>query len=320
VFLGGPTASGIPVYLPPIPVTGQWDFTTGSLAANIGSDLEYLDGASGLTQAGTAFGTTTFFEIDGINGQEALVMKVPGDLDRNIGYIMTHRISPNGGGTRVNQYTLAMDIYIDTTGPGAASLWQTSSANNTDDGDLFWQGGNFGQGGDGYVGTGQFTAGAWHRVVAAYDMAANPPVVVKYVDGIFQHNWTANQSLDNTRRSLASTAILFGDGDQDERRMMYVSSVQIRAGRLTNEEIEAMGGPTAAGLPLVLGVTVVPQPSLSVGRTGDTLTVTWPADATGYVLQSAPTVSGTWTPVAGVTGNSATLPSGTGELFLRLSR
>ncbi len=320
VFLGGPTASGIPVYLPPISVTGQWDFAFGNLSASIGSDLQYLDGVDGLTQTGTQFGTTTLFEIEGIDGEEALVMRVPGDLDRNIGYIMTHRIAPNGGGTRVNQYTLAMDVYIDTTGPGAASLWQTSSANNTDDGDLFWQGGNFGQGGDGYVGTGQFTAGAWHRVVAAYDMAANPPVVVKYVDGIFQHNWTANQSLDNTRRSLAPTAILFADGDQDERRMMYVSSVQIRAGRLTNEEIEAMGGPTAEGLPLVLGVTVVPQPSLSVSRTGDTLTVTWPADAAGYVLESAPTVTGAWTPVAGVTGNSATVPSGTGELFLRLSR
>src|SRR6185436_9241865 len=120
---------------------------------------------------------------------------------------------------------------------GAASLLQTSSLQNTDDGDLFWQGNNFGQGTDGYRGRGTFTAGAWHRVAAAYYMAATPPVVVKYVDGIKQDDWTANQGLDNPRRALLPTAILFADGDQDERRVMYVNSVQIRSGRLTDAEL-----------------------------------------------------------------------------------
>ena len=165
---------------------------------------------------------------------------------------MTHGIAPNGGGTRVNQYTLVLDVYVATTGPGAASLLQTSSAANTDDGDLFWQGSNFGQGTGGYNGKGTFTAGAWHRVAAAYDMAANPPVVVKYVDGIKQDDWTANQSLDNARRSLAPTAILFADGDQDERREMYVNSIQIRAGRLSDAELALLGAPTAAGIPATL--------------------------------------------------------------------
>jgi hypothetical protein len=54
---------------------------------------------------------------------------------------------------------------------------------------------------------------------------------VKYVDGIKQDDWTANQGLDNTRRSMAPTALLFADGDQDERREMFVNSIQIRAGR-----------------------------------------------------------------------------------------
>ena len=35
---------------------------------------------------------------------------------------MNHGIAPNGGGTRVNQYTLIMDVFVGTTGPGAASL------------------------------------------------------------------------------------------------------------------------------------------------------------------------------------------------------
>ena len=71
-----------------------------------------------------------------------------------------------------------MDIMVDTSGPGAASLLQISDpVNNADDGDLFWQGNNFGQGTGGYNGTGAFTAGAWHRIAAAYNEAAATPVV-----------------------------------------------------------------------------------------------------------------------------------------------
>jgi alkylhydroperoxidase/carboxymuconolactone decarboxylase family protein YurZ len=273
--LGGPTAAGIPQSIPQSNVTGMWDFNFGDLGASIGAPLAYFDGAEGLTKTGTVFGTTgdeNLVEVPGINGQPAKVMKVPGDLDRNIGYVMTHRIAPNGGGARVNQYTLVMDVYVETSGPGAASLWQTSSAANTDDGDLFWQGNNFGQGGGGYNGRGSFTAGAWHRVVAAYDMAATPPVVVKYVDGIKQDEWTANQSLDNPRRSLATTAILFADGDQDERRVMYVNAVQIRSGRLSDTQIVALGGPSADGIPVVLpNSTVKGQWDFEFGDLGATI-------------------------------------------------
>jgi len=315
VLLGKPSAAGIPLVVPESNVTGQWDFEFGDLGATIGAPLAYFDGNEGLTKTGTEFG-----ESD-INGVAAKVLKAPGALDRNIGYIMTHRIAPNGGGSRVNQYTLVMDIYVAPSGPGAASLLQVSSLGNTDDGDLFWQGSNFGQGGGGYNGTGAFTAGEWHRVVAAYDMAANPPVVVKYVDGIFQDNWTANQGLDNPRRALQPTAILFGDGDQDERREMWVSSIQIRSGRLSYPELEALGKPSAAGIPILIqAAPAAPSaPAITVVRGTGSITVSW-TDTSGLKLQSAPSVSGPWTDVGGVVGTSATVSSTAGNLFLRLGR
>ncbi|NLH73099.1 MAG: hypothetical protein GX456_08615, partial [Verrucomicrobia bacterium] len=113
-------------------VTGQWDFDNGDLRATVGKPLEYLDGPNGLTKQGTRFGTTTELGVPDIAGQPAKVMEVPGDLSNKIGYIMDHGIAPNGGGTKVNQYTLIMDILVGTTGPGAASLLQISSTNNTD--------------------------------------------------------------------------------------------------------------------------------------------------------------------------------------------
>ena len=98
-----------------------------------GEELTYFDptfdGPTGTNVNRTQFGTCTSFSIPTINGQEAVVMRVPGDLTRRIGYKMTHGIAPNGGGTRVNQYTLIMDIMVDTSGPGAASLLQVSDPN-----------------------------------------------------------------------------------------------------------------------------------------------------------------------------------------------
>jgi hypothetical protein len=321
-LLGGPTADGIPIALPDSNVTGQWDFEFADLSATIGSPLAYLDGAGGLTETGTSFGFTgegDFAGIPDINGEAAAIMYVPGDLSRDIGYVMEHRIAPNGGGTRVNQYTLIMDVMVGDSGSGAAGMLQVSSPENTDDGDLFWQGNNFGQGGGGYNGTGIFTPLEWHRVVAAYDMAANPPVVVKYVDGVFQDNWTANQGLDNPRRALLPTAVLFADGDQDERREWWVSAVQIRSAPLSALEIESMGGPSAAGIPIVLEVT--PPPTLTIAQDGSSVVISWPASAEGYRLEATGALPATeWTEVPTGGLNSATVPITGNMQYFRLSR
>jgi hypothetical protein len=237
-------------------VAGQWDFNYGDLRATIGNPLQYydstFDGPTGSASDKTQFGTTTSFGIPNINGQIARVMRVPGALDLRYGYAMHHGISPNGGGTLVNQYTLIMDVFVATTGPGAAALWRVKDPSS--DGDLFWQGNNFGQGGGGYNGKGTFTPGAWHRVIAAYDEAANTPVVTKYVDGVKQDDWTANQGLDNSRRAMGPVAWLFSDGTTgaDERREMWVKSIQIRAGKLTDAQCALLGGPDAQGIPVNL--------------------------------------------------------------------
>ena len=317
-LLGGPSAAGIPVALPVSNVTGQWDFDNGTLAATVGTALQYFDGPGGLTEGGTQFGLTTDLGVDDIAGQPARIMVAPPDLSNQIGYIMTHRIPANGGGTLVNQYTLIMDVQIATSGPGAASMWQTNPA-NSDDGDLFWQGANFGQGNGGYNGTGEFTAGAWHRVAASYNMAATPPVVIKYVNGIFQDNWTANQGLDNPRRALQPTAVLFGDGDQDERRQWFVNSVQIRSGALSGEQLAALGGPRAAGIPIALPDTSLPELRYGLGQSS--IVLSWPRQTTGWNLEAS-TDFITWRPVAGVTNNAAVIATaaGTPQAYYRLKK
>ena len=63
--------------------------------------------------------------------------------------------------------------------------------------------------------------------------------------------------------------------------------------------------------------TVVPTPSLGAEITPTVLLLTWPTDATGYILQGSPSLSApNWTPVEGVSGNSVTVPlTGDARLF-----
>jgi hypothetical protein len=295
------------------------------LRATIGNALSFLDptfdGPTGSSGNLTLFDTASNLGLPALPGGDAKVMKVPGDLDRHYGYIMTHGIPSNGGGTKVNQYTLIMDILVESSGAFAASLLQIDDApNNNNDGDLFWQQGNFGQGTGGYNGPGTFTAGEWHRVAVAYNLAANPPVVTKYVDGIFQDDWTNNQALDAGRRALLSTAVLFADGDQDERRTMYVNSIQIRSGALSKAELAALGTPTADGLS-VLPMAVVGPATMSVGRLGNQLIFNWPLSLSGFVLEStSDVVAGPWTAVPDVANNSKTVTIGPGMQFFRLRK
>ena len=325
-LLGAPDGNAIPLVLPTSTVAGQWDFEFGDLSASIGADLQYFDpnfdGPGFGNEPRTAFGTCTALGVSTISGVDANIMQVPGDLDRRIGYVMTHRIAPNGGGTKVNQYTLIMDLRVDTTGPEAASLLQIDSVDNLSDGDLFWRGNNFGQDTDGYKGTGAFTAGEWHRLAAAYDEAATPPVVRKYIDGILQDDWTANQALDADKRALLPTAILFADGDENERRTMWVKSIQVRSGALSHAELESLGKPTGTPIPLVLDVQVpVAPPVLNVSRTGNQLTLFWPAAVTGYTLEKSTSLTANnWQPVSVVTGNSAAVTIGNRNEFFRLRK
>jgi uncharacterized repeat protein (TIGR02543 family) len=60
-------------------------------------------------------------------------------------------------------------------------------------------------------------------------------------------------------------------------------------------------------------------PAISFQRAGSLLNLTWPANASGYVLESSGNVStGPWTPVSGVTTNSVILPISSTNQFFRL--
>ncbi len=62
-------------------------------------------------------------------------------------------------------------------------------------------------------------------------------------------------------------------------------------------------------------------PVLSFARSGNQLTLSWPPDVTGFILEATPgLVAPSWTPVPGVVNNSVTVDISTGTRFFRLKK
>jgi hypothetical protein len=155
-------------------ITGQWDFETSDLSA------------------------TTALDIANINGEVGRVMRFPA-CSSSQGYVLPHGAAPNGGGSKVNQYTLILDVLFPATSTGYRAFWQTDT-NNTSDADLFVNGAN----GIGISGTyqGSLTLGAWHRVAFALDLTATSGQLSKYIDGALVGTQTLSEGVDG-RWSLA---------------------------------------------------------------------------------------------------------------------
>ena len=283
-------AAVIAVINPPVFVTGQWDFLSNNLAATYGNDLQYGDATA---QADTTFGTTTSFGIADINGTPTAVMHFTPSTAQWFGYQMYHGAAPNGGGSYVNQYTLVFDIYYPPNSDGTwRSLWQTDTSDNSD-GDLF-VGTSDGLGissvYDGYI-----SAGAWHRIAAAFDLTGpGSPVLAKFIDGVKVGNQTLGSGIDG-RWSLDPYALVFADNDGDVAEA-YVSSIQFSNGRRPDAFLEALGGPSALKIPGAIKAIVV----------NGAVTIMWTG---GVALQSADSVTGTWTTVANTAGKTSYTPS-----------
>jgi hypothetical protein len=90
---------------------------------------------------------------------------------------------------------------------------------------------------------------------------------------------------------------------------------------LSPAEVTAIYNAGLAGKDLTKAATTQGV-SLTVVQSGGSITISWPATATGFVLESNTTLGpGTaWTPVPGVTGNSFTVTGKTGNTFYRLKK
>ena len=216
----------------PASVVAKWDLN-GNLNSSTGAAALVSVAAAPAGAPGVSFTTAT------INGQTAQIAA----LTRGTYLKMTHGIPPNGGGSYVNQYTLVMDVLIPEMTSGWDSLWQTNTG-NANDGD-WWIRSSDNKLGVSSVYGGQVLTNTWYRLALVVDLPSGR--LTSYVNGTQVQTLTAGVALDG-RWSLDPLACLFAD-DTSENSSNQLNSVQIIGRVLSAAEIQALGGPSAAGIP-----------------------------------------------------------------------
>ena len=226
---------------PQAAVVGQWDFNSGNLAATLGQPMDYLDGAGAATQQ-----QTTFTTMD-IDGTQAKVMEFPAcDSTLYMGYTMPTPNAGNGGGELVNQWTLILDLMYPTESDQKWRAIFESDGRATQDSDFFINPSN----GIGISGnyTGHVTPNVWHRIGIVIDQSNGVNLIRKYIDGVKVGNQAAGGLEGRWALQPNWTAELFNDNDGDVQPG-YVNSIQLRSDALTDGQMLALGGATAAGIP-----------------------------------------------------------------------
>lgn len=174
--------------------------------------------------------------------------------ERSFDYLAVNpSFTANGGGSYVNEYTVAID-YVQTTGPTSwNSLFQTAYGGNDNDGDLWTDGaGHIGNGEVGYS-TLTYDAATWHRIVWS---VANGSFFRVYVDGVLFLDGTP-QAVDGRFALYPDRFNLFAD-DTWEDQWGLVGTVATWNRALTTEEVAGMGGWTnGATEPTPLSFSVI---------------------------------------------------------------
>ena len=149
-------------------------------------------------------------------------------------YKMNHLISPNGGGTKVNEYTLQFDFKIHGN-----EVWHSffqTTGTNIDDGDFFInKSGNIGVAAVGYSAY-SVIPNEWYRLIIS---VKNGNKFTCYLDGKLLYNGMA-QAIDG-RFSLSDLLLIFAD-DNGEDASIYCAELAIWNQALDAAQANELGG------------------------------------------------------------------------------
>ncbi|MBK7499110.1 MAG: T9SS type A sorting domain-containing protein [Ignavibacteriales bacterium] len=197
-----------------------------------------FDNASNLTAAVPGYGTDlvltgTHTAVAGPTVGNGAISIGPGSY-----YTATHGIAPNGGGTKVNQYTLMFDFKV----AQALGMWhnffQTDPLVTANDGEYFIRSttGAMGTLDLGYTTPFVVADNTWYRLILSVE---NGNYFKAYIDGqlVFDHNV---RPVDDVRYSLASVIHLLGDDDGDDG-LIEIAEIAIWNTPLSAAAIASLG-------------------------------------------------------------------------------
>jgi hypothetical protein len=311
-YLGGATTSAPAALTVMAPanasVIGQWDFLDEDFRATVGAELEPADGPVFFD---TSFGSSDVFlgpdEGGTIDGVAFKVMGFPGAVfgGFSAGYRMSHGLGGTGGGTNVNSYTLIADLLYPAAANNVIRGILQTHPDNLDNVDIYLNEAN-GLGVSG-VFQGSFLPDTWQRVAVAVDLAGPGPnpIMTKFINGVKVGQQTLTEGVDG-RWSLSTNpdkpwALLFADDDGGVQPG-FVSSIQLRSGRLSDAEIAHLGRATANKIP----------GAITSRRQAGSIVIQWSG---GVGLQGADNLTGPWSDVAGATSPYVTGPIGARKFY-----
>ena len=239
----------------------QWDFN-GGLTSSSGGPAAVPAAALPAATPSVSFTSSV------IGGQPAQ----SATFSRGTYFRLAHGLGANGGGVRLNRYSVILDVLFSSRPTGWAALVQTSP-DNADDADWFINptGGlgissNYG---------GNVPDGSWSRISLVIDSAAG--TFTSYRNGI-QVQQLTGVTVDG-RFSLDSSLLIFADENQ-ENAGGQVNSVQIRSEPMLPAEVASLGAANSAGIPLPAPSTLtLLQPNGGeLFQAGSTQTVRWSSD------------------------------------------
>src|ERR1041385_2106382 len=238
---------------------GQWDFNSSNLVQTAGAslgNLQYADGA-GTTSNLTVFSSTTAFGIPNIGGSPAVVMKFP-VATNGMGYLMPTP-SANGGGSTVNEWTMIMDVLY----PAASDATVRPIIDT--DGNVFVAGPDFVVDSGNGIGSppggpynGSILPNTWYRI----GIAVTASEIDIYINGA-QVATLGGAGIDGRFALNPSVTALILATTGNAAAVGYVNSLQVRDSALNAGQMNALGGPAAAGIP----ITLPPVPAFIQSRT-----------------------------------------------------
>jgi regulation of enolase protein 1 (concanavalin A-like superfamily) len=160
-------------------------------------------------------------------------------------FVCTHGIAPNGGGAKVNEWTLLIDFSFPPSSlsdppSGYNDLFQTNPTNADDADWTINSSGAIGIGATGYSSTKGYTTkgNTWYRMIVVVDNGTRHDL---YMDGVEAFKGT-QQGVDG-RFSLADTILLFCAGNNQDRddAPINVSTVAFWDTPLSAADIATLG-------------------------------------------------------------------------------
>jgi len=208
---------------------------------------------------GSALGTTTSFGISDINGTAVKVLRFPAGTNGS-GFNMPTPTSGYGGGSRVNDYTIILDVLYPASGNNLIRpILEGDGGFFTPDTDFIINASNA-LGLRGGAAGGSIQPNTWYRL--GYSVSADDNQINMYVNGQ-QVASQAYGSLDSTFSLAAGDFAKLFSTIANRSSTGYVASIQMRDVPLNPGQMLAMGGPSATGIPQ----TIPPVPSYIASRT-----------------------------------------------------